>query len=109
MMDYDGLWMIIPNIVKLKKDIEVTNSEEFTTLHGFVVDSIHTYTNLVISAQKIQRSCLSFSGPENLYENERSVHDKYFLKPKGAIVAQGQRKLPQDCNTRTEAPKYQDN
>jgi|Cyp1metagenome_2_1107374.scaffolds.fasta_scaffold08414_10 hypothetical protein len=44
MMDYDGLWMIIPNIVKLKKDIEVTNSEEFTTLHGFVVDSnTHIY------------------------------------------------------------------
>ena len=28
----------------LKKDIEVTNSEEFTTLHGFVVDSnTHIY------------------------------------------------------------------
>ena len=40
---------------------------------------------------------MRFREPENLSDNERSVHDKYFSKPQGAIVAQGQRKLPQDC------------
>ena len=41
----------------------------------------------MISAQKIQRSCLI---RKNLFGNERSVHDNYVLKPKenmGKVLA----------------------